>query len=366
MKILITMGLADRSLEHHIRPIIAVEDIEKILIVRDRAGPTMDKVIYIIPPEWCIKSPILKTIFKFVLLLHISLRDKPEMIHGFLLFPYGVMSYLAGRLTRKRIGLSLIAGAVELYMSLEESPIGKYPYNRALPKISGVNQVLLHITKNMDAITTTGNFSKKFLIENGVPEHRIFVLPHVVDDRFKPTNSEKVYDVVYIGRLAKVKHVETLIRAIARARIDLPGIRVVIVGTGPEETNLKLLSKELDLDKILDFVGYQSNVWDWFNKSKISVLTSEREGFPYAVIEALNCGLPIITSNCGDVCDLVKDGYNGIIINDYYNYNEFARAIVKLLKNDELISKYSINALKSAEGVNFKIAVDTWRECLNI
>ena len=119
----------------------------------------------------------------------------------------------------------------------------------------------------------------------------------------------------YIGRLAKVKHVETLIRAIARARIDLPGIRVVIVGTGPEETNLKLLSKELDLDKILDFVGYQSNVWDWFNKSKISVLTSEREGFPYAVIEALNCGLPIITSNCGDVCDLVKDGYNGIIIN---------------------------------------------------
>jgi glycosyltransferase involved in cell wall biosynthesis len=162
-------------------------------------------------------------------------------------------------------------------------------------------------------------------------------------------NAQKEYDVVYIGRLARVKHVETLIKAICIVKEHNPYIRAVIVGDGPEKDKLEKLSKKLNLVKNIDFAGYQTDVWDWYNKSKLSVLTSEREGFPYSVVESLSCGLPVITSKCGDVCDLIKDGYNGVLINDNWDYHSFAEAITKLLQNPQIISKYSTNALKTLE-----------------
>lgn len=361
MKLLITMGLADRSLEQHIKPITAVESVEKIIIVRDRVGPVLDKVIYFTPPKWCVKFQIFKTIFKCILLIYLSLKYKPDIIHGFLLFPDGIMSFFAGMLTGKKFGLSMIAGPVELYMPLGGSPIGTYAYNNKLPKITGINRLLLYIVKKMDLVTVTGSFTRNFLIENGVSKNKLFIVPHIVNEQFRPTNSKKIYDIVYIGRLAKVKHIETLLMAISKASVHLPDIKAVIVGTGPEEINLKLLSKDLGLVNSIDFVGYKSNVWDWLNRGLISVLTSEREGFPYAAIEALNCGLPIISSDCGDVCDVVINNYNGIIIDDFNDYNGFADGIVKLLKNNSILNEYSINALISAENNAFKEVVNIWK-----
>lgn len=344
MKLLITMGLADRSLEHHIKPITAIKDIDEIFIIRDKAGPVLDKVKYISPPEWSLKFPILKTVLKFVLVVCIAVRNKPTLIHGFLLFPYGIMSYLAGKMTGAKIGLSLIAGPVELYMPLGGSPIGKYAYNNPLPRISGVNLILLYITKKMDVITTTGSFTKEFLIRNGVSEHKILIMPHMVDDRFRPSNAKKIYDAIYIGRLVKVKHLETFVRAIAKSRVSLPRICVAIVGNGPEENNLRLLSKELGLDENVYFTGYQCDVWNWYNRAKISVLTSEREGLPYSVVESLSSGVAVITTNCGDVTDIVKDGYNGVIIGDYTQYEILSEEIVKLLNDPEALSAYSDRA----------------------
>jgi len=344
MKLLITMGQADMSLEHHIKPIIAVSEIEEIFIIRDKAGPALDKVTYIFPPKWSIKFPILKTILKFALLFRTAAREKPILIHGYLLFPYGIMSYLVGKLNGIKIGLSLIAGPVELFMPFGGSPIGKYAYKSTLPRISGINRILLYITQNMDFITTTGSFTQKFLISNKVSKHKIFIIPHIVDDRFMPLNAEKKYDVIYIGRLAKVKHVETFVRAIAKARVSLPYIRAAIVGDGPEKKYLRLLSKELGLDENLHFAGYQSDVWNWYNEAKISVLTSEREGFPYSVMESLSCGVPVITTNCGDVTDIVKNGYNGVIIEDYTQHQLLSEAIVKMLIDPKTLREYSERA----------------------
>ena len=364
MKLLITMKLADRSLEHFIYPITLMKEVKKIIIVRDTKGNEIDKVTYYCPPNWSLKLPILALFFKFLLMNYLSIREKPVLIHGYLLFPHGMLAFLTGKLTRRKVGSSLIAGVRELFV-FRGSSLGKYVYGKPLPKLSLEGKVIRAILKRFDIVTTTGNFTKKVLTNNGIEEDKIFVLPHVVDKRFKPMNIKKEYDVISIGRLSKEKHVETLIKVIGIVKKENPHIRAAILSDGPEKNKLEKISKRLDLVKNIDFVGYQPDIWNWYNKGKIFVLTSEREGFPYTVIEALSCGLPVVTSNCGDVCDIMKDGYNGIIINDYQDYTAFAEAIIKLLQNPHLINKYSSNGLKTVEKRGTDKVINIWNNIIN-
>ncbi|MBB6401735.1 glycosyltransferase involved in cell wall biosynthesis [Methanococcus maripaludis] len=364
MKILITMGLADRSLDNFITPITKIGNIDEILIVRDTEGPKINKVRYITPPKWSIQFPILKTVFKFLILLRTACYEKPYLIHGFLLFPYGIMSYIVGKIMRKKIGISLIAGPVELYMPRGGSPIGKYTYSKQLPKIVGINKLLLYAIKTSNFVTVTGNFTKKFLEKNGVDKNNIFILPHVVDDRFKAIKSEKIYDLVYIGRLAKVKHVEVILKSIKILIHKIPNIKVAIVGNGPEEEYLKSLSNDLGLNNNVIFKGYQSDVWNWYNCAKISILASEREGFPYSVIESLSCGVPVITSNFGDVTDVVKNKYNGIIIKHHCEAQQFAIAIDELLNSPQKLEEYGVNALESIKNQDNKKIITIWNSIL--
>ena len=365
MKLLITMKLADRSLKYHIYPITLLKEVDKIIIVRDRKGPEMDKVEYYCPPSWTLKFPILALFFKFLLMIYLSIREKTAHIHSYLLFPHGFLAFIVGKLTRRKVGVSLIAGPLELYV-LGGSPVVKYAYTKPLPELSVKGRIILGILKRFDIVTATGSFTKNFLVNKGIREDKIFLLPHiVVDDRFKPNSLEKkIYDVIYVGRLAKVKHVETLIRAIAKCKEHLPDIHVAIVGDGPEINNLKNLSRELNLTENVDFAGYHSDIWNWYNKSKISILTSEREGFPYSIIESLSCGVPVITSNCGDICDVIKDGYNGILINDYQDADSFAKAIIELLQNSQTLTEYSVNELRTIEKMKVEKVTPVWKNII--
>ena len=353
------MKLADRNMMHHIYPITLLEQIDEIMIVRDTKGPEINKVQYICPPKWTLNVPIIALLYKFGLMLYLSIHEKPELVHGYLLFPHGVLAIVVGMLTSKKTGVSLIAGPVELYAP-GRSPIGEYPYCKPLPYLNRTGTILLYLLNKCDAITVTGNYTKSFLLNNGIDGDKISVLPHAIDGRFKVMDIDKEYDVVFVGRLAAIKHIETLIQSIDVVRKKCPNVKVVIVGDGECKTELDNLSKKLNLSKIIYFAGYQSDVWEWYNKGKLSVITSEREGFPYSVVESLSCGLPVIISNCGDVFDIIKNNYNGIIVNDYQDYYSFAEAILKLLQNPEIIGTQSMNALASANNMNNVNVAAVW------
>jgi glycosyltransferase involved in cell wall biosynthesis len=346
MKLLITMKLSDRSLKHHIDPIVSLEEVDEVLLVRDTKGPEISKVKYYCPPNWVVNFTILALLFKFLLMIYLSIKEKPLLVHGYLLFPHGILAFLTGKLTHKKVGVSLIAGPVEMYV-LGGSPVNKYSYCQELLNLSPLAKILLSLLKKCDAITVTGSYTKQFLLYHNVSKNKIFILPHVLDDRFKPRNLKKEYDLIYVGRLAPVKHVDVLIRAIEVVKNSYPHIKLVIVGDGECRFELEKLTKSLNLTNNICFSGYQQDVWNWYNKGKLSILTSEREGFPYTVIESLRCGLPVITSKCGDISDVIKIGYNGIIIDDFQDYSSFAESILLLLKNPRLIDKYSTHALKS-------------------
>ncbi|MBP1928344.1 glycosyltransferase involved in cell wall biosynthesis [Methanolinea mesophila] len=364
MKILLSIGLADRSMQHHIAPLANVDKISEILVVRGSEGPNIPKVKYFCPPVFFRDNSFFKTVFKYILLYKVALTEKPNYIHGFMFFPDGLMCLTIGKLLHIKTGVSLIAGPVEIYKP-GRSPINKYSYTKTLPKITGITRFYKWLLEKFDFITCTGTFTSDFLINHQIRNDKIYIVPHIVDSRFqKQIASEKIFDIIYIGRLAPVKHLEKTIDIINMIKKEIPEISTAIIGTGPQEEELKQISKQMNLENTIHFLGYKEDVWNWYNLAKISILNSEREGFPYSVIESLSCGVPVITSNCGDVSDVIVNKYNGIIINDNEDIKSFSKAFIDLLKDDELLEEISDNALKSSKDYSDLSATNVWKDLL--
>lgn len=345
MKVLINLELSDNKL-YRLCPISLLDEVEQILVVRRKKGPEINKVKYFCPPDFIARSGIFSTIYKGTLLIYLSIKEKPALIHSFLLFPHGVLTFIVGKITQKKIGVSLIAGPMEIYSGLG-SPEHMYTYTKPLPDLSMKAKITLHILKKFDVVTVTGSFTKDFLKKNGLPEDNIYILPHRIEDCFRPEPLEKAFDIIYIGRLDAIKHIDTIIKAIPIVRVDYPDVRVAIVGDGPQKDKLERISDALGLSENVFFAGYQKDTNYWLNRSKIFVLMSEREGFPCSVIESMKCGVPVITTACGDILDVVSNNYNSIVIDDYNDHEQLAQEIVGLLKSAEKREYIGNNALMS-------------------
>jgi len=120
----------------------------------------------------------------------------------------------------------------------------------------------------------------------------------------------KESDIVYTGRLIGHKNVDLLIRAVGIVKKDIPDIRAIVIGDGPEMRRLKTLVSELGLKKNVEFIGFLEDYDDalgLMKSSRIFASPSIREGFGMAALEANACGLPVVTVNhrMNAVSDLV-------------------------------------------------------------
>lgn len=123
-------------------------------------------------------------------------------------------------------------------------------------------------------------------------------------------------DVIFTGRLIREKHVDLLIRAAALLREELPGLRLAIIGDGPERQALETLAQEEGIAEAVSFTGFlptHDAVIAAMKASGVFVLPSTREGFGIVALEAMACGLPVVTviHPRNAAADLVEDGVTG-------------------------------------------------------
>ena len=208
MKLLVTMKLSDRSLWNHIFPITCLKNVENITLVRDTPGPDMDKIRYVTPSRYRVTSSFLMVPIKLLQLIQSSLVEKPSLIHSYLLFPHGYLAFIAGKLTGRKVGVSLIAGPVETYI-LGGSPIGQYAYCYPLPQSNLLNRAILSVLKRFDVITTTGTYTKNYLISKGINENKIFILLMLSMNGFSRSISRKIMMWFLLGgwlQLSMLRH----------------------------------------------------------------------------------------------------------------------------------------------------------------
>jgi glycosyltransferase involved in cell wall biosynthesis len=106
-------------------------------------------------------------------------------------------------------------------------------------------------------------------------------------------------DIVVVGRLMSHKRIDMLLEAVALLHADGMPVTCRVIGDGPERENLHSLAQSLDVAHAVDFrhdVGEQKEVYSLLKAARVSVFPSAREGFGIAVLEALACGVPVVTT----------------------------------------------------------------------
>ena len=183
-------------------------------------------------------------------------------------------------------------------------------------------------------------------------EHDKFTLPDPPPRSATPL-------VVSWSRLRRYKSVDVAIRAFAHIVAARPEARLLIMGRGPDEPRLRKLVTRLGLDDTVTFSGFMP--WDdlvaTLHRAHVFLNPSPKEGWGLTVIEANQCGLPVVASDRPGLRDSVRDGETGFLV-PYGDDRAFADRALALLDDPALFARQSAAAREWAAGFS-------WRRCID-
>ena len=164
-------------------------------------------------------------------------------------------------------------------------------------------------------------------------------------DRFRNPEARGLSDsgklrFVSVGRLAPEKNYPLLLRAAVRIHKQWPETEFLILGDGEERDSLTALIKAQDAGGYIRLLGNVSNVPPYLWEADAFLMTSDYEGLPQTILEAMAAGLPIISTRAGGIADVVEDGKNGILVN-CGDEAGLVDAMDQLCRSPELRGKYS-------------------------
>lgn len=138
--------------------------------------------------------------------------------------------------------------------------------------------------------------------------------------------------VLSVGELNVNKNQQVVLRAIAK--LEDKNIHYILCGKGDQRESLEKLAGELGITDRVHFLGYRKDVVDICSQADVYVMPSKREGLPVASLEAMYCGLPLVTSNIRGLIDVMEDGVTGYLCNPD-DVDCFSEGIKKLKDNPE-------------------------------
>jgi glycosyltransferase involved in cell wall biosynthesis len=178
-----------------------------------------------------------------------------------------------------------------------------------------IERLVARLTSENIAVSRT---TEKNLNKLGIPAG-ITIIPNGVDlEKIRSVSPSLVSsDVIFAGRLIKEKHVDMLIQAFNMLLPERNDSVMIIIGDGPEKHAVTTRIRELHLEekvRLIGFLEFHDEVIAYMKSSKICVLPSTREGFGITALEALACGLPVVTVDhkANAICDLITKN-NGFL-----------------------------------------------------
>lgn len=172
-------------------------------------------------------------------------------------------------------------------------------------------------------------------------------------------NIEKKMKIVSVGRLMKQKNQKLLINSFFKVHQKYPEYSLFLYGEGPERDSLELLIKEKNLEDSVFLKGQVDNIFEEIADSKVFVLSSNYEGMPNALIEAMCLGLPVISTNVSGASDLIENNINGIII-DVNSEEQLTNAMFKMLEDTQFRNDCASNAVSIAKRLDSDVICNQW------
>ena len=181
-------------------------------------------------------------------------------------------------------------------------------------------------------------------------------------DRFE---RERKKEIVSVGRLDPQKRQDVMLRAFHKIADRYPEYNLTIYGEGAQREPLTALVEELGLEGRVSLPGTEKNIFDKIKDAYMFVFTSDYEGLPNALIEAMALGLPCISTKCspGGAEELINHGENGILV-ECGDYEQLSKEMEKLLLDREKCDRLGRCAIEIRRRISLDEIISQWEKYL--
>ena len=203
---------------------------------------------------------------------------------------------------------------------------------------------------------------QKFLKDNKFT--KVVLLPNILPVRDINYFSTKSSDIICVSRLHSGKNIDQLLYIFSN--IKNKKNKLYIIGSGEEEANLKLLTKQLSLSDRVIFTGFidKNEQINYYRNSALFAMTSVTEGLPMTLLESMQCGIPCIAFETDSgVKDIIKNGYNGYVVKNR-STTLYIDRIDELLDNKSKLAEFSQNCILTAKQFGPDKILKIWKKIL--
>lgn len=261
------------------------------------------------------------------------IKEKPDVILGFLA-PYNILTRFS------TIGINIPVLLAErndpLIVSSSYNGLWRIVRNIAYSLATGI-LVQTGVNKS--------HFPKYLQCKSTIIYNPVLFSPDKIGLALK---SKKRHEIVSVTRLQKQKNVSMLIDAFSEFYKTHPQYKLIIYGEGSERASLEEMIREKNLMDVVSLPGRKTNVHELIVGAEIFAMASDYEGMSNSLIEAMCLGLPCISTKVSGATDLIKDGYNGRLI-DVKDKSALISALIELADNEDkrfLYGKNQQNSIK--------------------
>ena len=224
-----------------------------------------------------------------------------------------------------------------------------------------------------DAITAVSSSLKEETYKYFKIEKDIQVIPNFVDiQRFQYTNKEHFKKMLapngerilaHVSNFRKVKRVEDVVRIFAKVKDAIPS-KLLMIGDGPERQHAEDLCRALFVDQDARFLGKQENIDEILSISDLFLLPSETESFGLSALEAMACGVPVISSNSGGLPEINVHGKTGYLSN-VGDVQDMSKHAIHILSNNDTLQQFKKAALEQAHKFEKKDIIPMYEQLYN-
>ena len=234
--------------------------------------------------------------------------------------------------------------------------------------VSLLKKIQIKVAKSADIIIVPSQYFKTIIVNWGIQSEKINVIYNGIKLSQNLgvrhlSEGEKV--LLSVGRLVPWKGFKVLIELMPDILQEIPEIKLVIVGSGPQKEELEKIIEKLNLQDKVILTGQlgKEDVFEQMRKTDILVLNTEYEGFAHLLIEASNRGIPIIATNIGGNLELIENNKEGILVQPN-DKEAIKNAVMKIFQDDIFREKIIQNAFEKSKQFSIQNTLDNLEKLL--
>lgn len=269
-----------------------------------------------------------------------------ELLHVHYAIPHAYAGYMAKKMLKEQ-GIKI--PMVTTLHGTDITLVGNHPFYKPAVSFS---------INHSDVVTSVSQSLKDETYRLFDIKRDIVVIPNFIEinkNKIDENSSchrglmatEKQKIVTHISNFRKVKRIPDVVKIFFEIQRVMPA-KLMMVGDGPERAIAEELCSELAISDKVIFFGNSSEINEILCYSDLFLLPSETESFGLAALEAMACGVPVISSNSGGLPEVNKDGYSGYMA-DVGDVENMAKKAISILEDDNKLYEFKSNALKVAQ-----------------